>query len=373
MENYALLKQRATRFILLFLGIAVAAITLYYLSKLIYPFLIATVIAIAINPCVNFIERKIKAPRSVAVILTIILVLLMILLFVSLITAEIVTGSNYLAKETPKHINSLITELENYTTHTILPLYNNIASQFNNLDATYQNTIIENTKNFSGTIGKTIGSMIETIFKTIPLLLGQIPSAATILIFSLMATFFISKDWTKFTSLLRKSLPNTITEKSNQVLIDLKRALFSFIRAQAILISITTVIVLVGLLALRVEHAITIALVVGIVDLIPYLGTGLVFVPWIIYSFFVGNTGLGLGLLILYIVIVIQRQIAEPKVLSSSIGLEPLAVLVALFVGFQLFGFVGLIIGPTILVIFKALYQAGVLNDIWSYIMHGAK
>ena len=101
----------------------------------------------------------------------------------------------------------------------------------------------------------------------------------------------------------------------------------------------TTVIVLIGLLILRVPYAITIAIITGVVDLLPYLGTGAVFVPWVIYVFFTGDTAFAIGLLILYIVVIVQRQIMEPKVLSSNIGLDPLATLVALFVGFKLFGF----------------------------------
>ena len=69
----------------------------------------------------------------------------------------------------------------------------------------------------------------------------------------------------------------------------MKKALLGFIKAQLTLISITLIIVLIGLLILRVEYAITIALITGIVDLLPYLGTGAVFVPWIIYEAVTGN------------------------------------------------------------------------------------
>ncbi|WP_144473172.1 AI-2E family transporter, partial [Bacillus safensis] len=73
------------------------------------------------------------------------------------------------------------------------------------------------------------------------------------------------------------------------------------------LISITLVIVLVGLLILRVNYAITIALILGLLDLLPYLGTGTVFVPWIIYEAVTGNFGLAVGLGILYTVVIVQR------------------------------------------------------------------
>ncbi|MEM5598483.1 AI-2E family transporter [Niallia circulans] len=127
--------------------------------------------------------------------------------------------------------------------------------------------------------------------------------------------------------------------------------MFGFLKAQLTLVSITTVIILIGLLILRVDYAITIALLTGIVDIIPYLGTGLIFVPWIIYEIITGQIVLAIGLSVLYIIVLVQRQIMEPKILSSNIGLDPLATLIALFVGFKLFGFIGLIVGPVSLVI----------------------
>ena len=155
-----------------------------------------------------------------------------------------------------------------------------------------------------------------------------------------------------------KLLPEKAKTSGKTVFIDLKKALFGFIKAQLTLISITAVIILIGLLILRVDYAITIALVAGIVDIIPYLGTGVVFVPWIIYVAIGGDMGLAIGLGVLYIVVLVQRQIMEPKILSSNIGLDPLATLIALFVGFKLIGFLGLIVGPVTLVIISTLYRA---------------
>ena len=133
------------------------------------------------------------------------------------------------------------------------------------------------------------------------------------------------------------------------------------------LVSMTTVIVLIGLLILRVPYAITIAIITGVVDLLPYLGTGAVFVPWVIYVFFTGDTAFAIGLLILYIVVIVQRQIMEPKVLSSNIGLDPLATLVALFVGFKLLAF-RINHRSVTLVLLNTLHKANVFHDLWKYI-----
>jgi len=134
------------------------------------------------------------------------------------------------------------------------------------------------------------------------------------------------------------------------------------------LLFITAAIVIIGLLIMLVEYAITIGLLTGLVDLLPYLGTGTVFIPWIVYLFFKGNYSMVIGLSILYAVVLIFRQIIEPKVVAESVGLDPLLTLVALFVGLQLFGFLGLIIGPVSLVLINALVKANVFTDVWKYV-----
>ncbi|HEY2495103.1 MAG TPA: AI-2E family transporter, partial [Paenibacillus sp.] len=138
-----------------------------------------------------------------------------------------------------------------------------------------------------------------------------------------------------------------------------------------ILISITAVIVMIGLLILQVPSAFTIGLMIGLVDLLPYLGVGIVLVPWAIYTLLIGDMVLGVGLSILYLVILIVRQIMEPKVLASSVGLDPLATLIGMFVGLKLFGVLGLLIGPVSLIIIDAFNGANVFRDLRNYIVGG--
>ncbi|MCG0313234.1 MAG: sporulation integral membrane protein YtvI, partial [Calditerricola sp.] len=181
-------------------------------------------------------------------------------------------------------------------------------------------------------------------------------------------TFFISKDFRRIRRTLVEWIPVPLHDSTRAVVVDLRRALVGFVKAQLTLTSVTALLVLVGLLLLRVPYAVTIALLTGLVDLLPYLGTGAVFVPWIAYLFITGQIALAIGLSALYVIIIIVRQILEPKVLATNVGLDPLVTLIALFVGLKLWGFVGLIAGPAFVVILGALKRAGVFRDLWTYI-----
>ncbi len=360
--------SRTFRLLLVAGTVTVCVFSFYYLSKIIYPFLIGFFIAFLINPLVNLLQTKGKLPRSLAVLLSLTMLFAVFAGLLTLLVAEIVSGAEYLAQVVPIHLDTLIRFMEELFAAQVIPFYNNLAGIFQSLDAGQQDTILANIKNVGARIGSTAGEFIKAFFENIPNILSWFPNAATVLIFSLLGTFFISKDWYRLSAMSNSILPKRAKASGKTVFEDLKKALFGFIKAQATLVSMTTVIVLIGLLVLKVDYAITIALVTGIVDIIPYLGTGAVFVPWIIYEVVAGEIGLAVGLGVLYVVVLVQRQIMEPKILSSSIGLDPLATLIALFAGFKLLGFVGLIAGPVLLVILNALQRAHVFRDLWTYI-----
>ncbi|MEK3798140.1 sporulation integral membrane protein YtvI [Peribacillus sp. FSL H8-0477] len=360
------------RFVRFFVAIGIVVlggVALFYLSTYTYPFIIAIFIAFFMNPLVNFFEKKARMPRGLAVLVSLLLILSIFAGLITLLVVEIVSGANYLGEVVPKHLVTVVDYIEDLIVQQILPLYNQTAALFKNLDNGQQDTILDNIQNVGQTIATTAGNFIQSFFQNIPGIIGWIPNTATVLVFSALATFFISKDWYRLSNLSNKLLPEKVYVSTIRIIKDLKRALFGFIKAQFTLVSITTVTVLIGLLFLKVRYSITIALICGLVDIVPYLGTGTIFIPWIIYEFISGNTSLGIGLSVLYAIVIVQRQLIEPKVLSSSIGLDPLATLVALFVGYKMIGILGLIAGPVILVIINTLQRANIFKDIWSFII----
>lgn len=359
---------RTVRFFFVIGFVVLILYIFFFLSKITYPFLIGLAIAFLIHPFVNFLEEKWKIPRAIAVLIALIFIFAIFAGIITLLVAEIVSGADYLARVVPTHLETLIGYIEQFFAAQIIPLYNQLTSLFNNLDTGQQDTILTNIENVGRQIGSTLGSFIKAFFENIPNILSWFPNAATVLIFSLLATFFISKDWHRLSGLFSRIIPNRAKTSGRTVFADLQKALFGFIKAQATLVSLTTVIILAGLLILGVDYAITIALVTGIVDIIPYLGTGLIFVPWVIYEAIAGEMSRAIGLGVLYVVVLVQRQIMEPKILSSSIGLDPLATLISLFVGFKLIGFLGLIVGPVTLVLITTLHNANVFRDVWLFI-----
>lgn len=341
----------------------------YTVLPLIYPFLIAFLLAIAFNPLVNRLEKQARLPRWLAVILTMTLLLSLMLSILGIVISEIIGEIGTLANQIPRYIAEFryrLTQL--LTVELTQSLYERFSHFYEALDPESQARIHQHVQDVVERLADSGGKLAVGFLQALQSLLLSLPNAATVMVIVLLATFFISKDFQRIRRTLVEWIPVPLHDSTRAVVADLRRALVGFVKAQLTLTSVTALLVLVGLLLLRVPYAVTIALLTGLVDLLPYLGTGAVFVPWIAYLFITGQIALAIGLSALYVIIIVVRQILEPKVLATNVGLDPLVTLIALFVGLKLWGFVGLIAGPAAVVILGALKRAGVFRDLWTYI-----
>lgn len=359
----------AIRTLIVIVIIVLTLFTIYFAFKLLYPFIIAALLVMLINPIIHFLQNKARFPRILAVLTTLLLFFFAFAGAITLLIAEIISGTAYLANIVPAKVNNMINSVQSFFINKVIPFYEGIASKFTALDASKQDTITSSIREASNKLSGSLTSFLQNFLTSLPALVSWIPSAATAIVFILLATFFISKDWNKISKNITKRLPTSITTPSGDVIKDLKKAFIGFLKAQLILITITFIIILTGLLIMQVDHVLTIALIIAIVDLLPYLGTSAVLIPWAIYEFAIGDLFMGIGLSILYLIVTSTRQFIEPKVLSTNLNLDPLMTLISLFVGYKLFGFLGLILGPIGLVFGITLYRTGVLTNIYRYIM----
>mgnify|MGYP001319014368 CR=1 FL=1 len=341
---------------------------LKYSLPYLYPFLLAIILSFLLNPFVSILQKRFKVPRVLGtfIILTGFILLIIGLFFILFI--EIYQGAIFLAEKIPGYFHTLIQILEYNFNEKILPLYEKVLSFFFSLDAANQEKIKENLDSFASYLAQSGANLLQETLSKIPNILSALPHSITVLIFIILSAFIITTDWEFLQQKLTNSLPAKINSSSKSVIIHLKDSLFGYVKAQIILISITGILIFIGLMILKIEHALTIAMFATLIDLIPFVGVGLIFIPWIIYLFFIGDYYLTIGLSVIYMIIIIVRQIIEPKIIASNIGLHPLVALIGYFIGIQIWGVVGLIIAPFILIIIYALYQAGVFRWIWLFI-----
>lgn len=365
--------RRIGRALLVLLVITIIILLVIYVTPLVYPFIAGWLLAYIINPIVNVLHRKLKVPRWLGVTLTLILFVAAMLTIVSALVTRIVVEIIHLSKSLNSTIDWWKKQFEWIVASPEIQDLINKLNTFYKENPNYQETINSRISDTANLLANKSSSIISFFLNGIVGLISSLPNLATILIVVLLAAFFISKDWYRHLAGMSRWFPDGMRKSTSIVWNNLQRALFGYARAQLIMISITAIVVTVGLMILGVDYAITIGMLIGFIDLLPYLGVGAAMVPWIIYTFIYGDISLGIGLSVLYGIILVARQMLEPKVLASSVGLDPLPTLIAMFVGLKLFGVFGLLIGPVTLVIIAAIHRANVFRDLYLFVMRGPK
>jgi len=149
-----------------------------------------------------------------------------------------------------------------------------------------------------------------------------------------------------------KSLNNVLTSKGVKKLHMIRNGiistLFKYIRSYTVMFLITFAILFIGLSVIKIKYSFMIALLVSVLDVLPVIGIGTVMIPWGIFDIIAGNPGEGFGILALFAVAVVIREVLEPRIIGKNLGMNPLLTLISMYVGFKMFGVVGIIVLPPI-------------------------
>ena len=140
------------------------------------------------------------------------------------------------------------------------------------------------------------------------------------------------------------------------------RTLWSYTRSYALILLITFGEIALGLTIVGVKHAAGIAVAIAIFDILPVVGSGLVLLPWTIVTLISGNLAQGIGLGVIYVVVIVVRQIMEPKIVGDRVGLHPIVTLLSMVLGVYLFGGIGLLGLPITVALIHALNKQGAIH-----------
>ena len=228
---------------------------------------------------------------------------------------------------------------------------------------------------FVGMIGSsdaehTVSRVLSNLLRDALSQIGTACSAATLrvlratphffiaLIVGVMACFYLGADYCLLWDKLLSRLSPSVCSRIGMLRTRAGHAVRRYLRAYLLLFGLTFLEVLIGLWILKQPYALLIALGVAAVDVLPVLGAGAVLIPWALVSLLFGNYHMGLGLLILYGAVTLIRQIVEPHVVGSSLGLHPFISLFFVFVGWELFGIMGMLVAPFAALLLRELWRA---------------
>lgn len=341
--------------IILACAAAVAVIWLFFRRIIIWflPFIIAWLVATAIEPFVRFFEKNLHFPRRIASFIFVVSAVLLL--------CFIVFAGGYLAvKEAGVFLQNLSSYRQSFS-----DFIDNIGARLSSLLSflprgnTAQSIFDSLLSSVSGGASWLIASATQFF--------SAVPSVFLFVIVTTISAYLLSANFMQ----IKRFLILQISAKHRQWLFDVQhQVLFTignYIKAYAIILLITFALLLMGFMMLGMKNSLSLAVLVAFVDILPVLGVGIVLIPWAIFSFIVGDTATAVAIALLYAVIAVTRQIIEPHIIGKRTGLHPLVTVIALYIGFNVMGFFGMILFPFIMIIIKYLNDSGKLR-LWKQI-----
>lgn len=213
------------------------------------------------------------------------------------------------------------------------------------------NTIENSFEEMTNNLGSYVSSLSVKVVQIISGGISGVPGFVIKLVITVVATFFFVGDYDGIIAFFKKLLTPkqvALVEKGQSYV---KNVLFIYIRSYSFLFLLTFTELCIGMFLLKMPYPALLALCIAVFDILPVLGTGGVLLPWAAILFIMKEHGLAVGILILYLVILVVRNMVEPRIVGKQIGLHPLATLAALFLGLKLFGLVGLVAFPVALTV----------------------
>lgn len=185
-----------------------------------------------------------------------------------------------------------------------------------------------------------------------------LPTALLFTVVLLLSCYYLAADDGHIGDALASRLPAGLRSRLPRWRESAGRFFRRYLRAYLLIALVTFSEMLAGLFCLHKPYPLLFAVLIAFVDLLPVFGTGTVLIPWAVIDFVTGNVPAGFGLLVLYGVSLLVRQIIEPRLVGDSLGIHPLLSLVAVYAGFRLFGLAGMILSPLAAAAVKALLTA---------------
>jgi len=351
--------ERQKRFIIHFLYFAiilgiVILITRYALGVLM-PFITALLVSLLLKPAVTFLHEKLKLPRKLTGLL------LVVVFYAILGLLLIVLGVRLFATA-----KSFFMSLPSVYTFSIVPWVQRVFASLQEFaarldpDAAAAYAVVSS--NITTSLGGAVVNASKLVVSWATNFTLKAPGFLLKVIITVIATVFLTVDFPRITSFVKRQLPVRWRELLHNARVQLGRTLWSYTRSYALILLITFGEIAIGLSIIGIRNATGIAVAVAIFDILPVVGSGLVLLPWTIVTLISGNLGTGIGLAVVYIVVIVVRQIIEPKIVGDRVGLHPLVTILCMVLGTYLFGAVGLLGLPITVALIHALNKQGAIH-----------
>lgn len=348
------LLEKFDKIVLFFVIYTICFIAFFSTLNYTLPFMLALLCAFSLKKPTLYLVKKFKLKNSSASLITTIvfftiIISLMIWGITSLTQEAIQLGKNaqsYISTNGYTDVNGFVDKIKVY---------------YKNLDPQIAKIIESNISNITSKLSSLTLSISTKVLNIFVSFVTSIPYLIMLILFTLLATYFFTRDITNKTNGFTKYLSKGRSDKLFFIFNESKRMLGNYIISYMIIIGVTLAETLVIFLIFKVKYAVLLSVLCAFFDILPIFGISAIYIPLAIIYFLSKSYIQAFGLLISYVIVSIIRQLIEPKIVSSTLGIHPVAVLAALFIGLKANGISGMFFCMFLVVFYNIFKKVNVL------------
>lgn len=339
-----------------FLGILLIFLLTPRLLVFFLPFVVGWIIAMIANPLVRFLERRLKILRKHGSILIIIGAIALVVLGGYLIISKVVRELYGFVNILPDLYGALLLDLEE--------IGNNMHGVADRFPPQFREGTVNLIQTLTDSLGKLVSSLGAPTVAAAGTVAKNIPNALVHVIFTILSAYFFIAERDRIVRILGERIPSDMRKKWGFIVSKFKGAVGGYFKAQFKIMGIVALILVVGFLVLRIKYAVLFAFLISFLDFLPFFGTGTALIPWALLKVLSGDYEFAVGLVIIYLVSQLVRQVIQPKIVGDTMGLNPLATLFFMYIGYKVSNIFGMILAVPVGMIIVSLYQAGAFDDV---------
>lgn len=341
----------------LVVALAIFLLTILLLPRLLIffaPFVAGWIISLIASPLVRFFEEKVKIKRKAGSAVVIVVVIGLVVLVIYLVGAKLVEEIVGLVRALPDMWQSLEADFEE--------IGRNLSVVYSRLPADVQLKLAEIADQVGAYIGDILGQMGSPTIAAVGSFAMQLPSVIIGVIMALLSAYFFVAERDVVAEWFRRHMPSFIQSNYRIVKHSLVKAVGGYLKAQLRIEVWMYLLLVAGLTLLQVNYALLIALGIAFLDMLPFFGTGTVMVPWAIVKILSSDYKIAVGLLIIWGVGQLARQVIQPKIMGDSMGMPAIPTLFLLYIGYRLSGVIGMIVAVPIGLVIINMYEEGAFD-----------
>lgn len=330
---------------------AIVILVIKYALSALMPFVVAAMSAAILRPVLDFFNQRLKFPRKLTgVVLA--LVFYLCIAMVALIVVDRMLDT----------ATSLLMALPGLWSDTLMPALEKIVEVLGEKLAQVDIELEFGAEELLSQLGTRITSLSAKLLGKVGGIAFSLPSMLISVIICIVSTLFMLFDWNKIRDFILIQMSDRGGDLARRITRQSGSTIRKFILSYGLIMLTTFTELSIGLNIIGIRNAFMISALIAIFDIMPVVGCGGILIPWSLIGFIIGNTRIGVGIAILYLVITVVRNIIEPRIVGQQVGLHPLVTLMSMVVGSSIMGGVGLLGLPITLAVLNKMNADGVIH-----------